>query len=536
MTDAVVIGAGPNGLVAANLLADAGWSVLVLDAAAEPGGAVKSAEVTAPHFVNDLYSAFYPLAVASPVFTSLALQEWGLGWTHAPAVLAHPTDDGRVVRLHRDPHATAEALDAYAPGDGQAWLDLVRGFETIREPLLAAMFRPFPPMAPTASLVRRLGAGDALRFARFCLLTARRWTEEVFGGVGAASLVTGNALHTDLGPESAGGALFGWLLSMLGQTVGFPVPVGGAGMLTDALVRRLEAHGGHIVCGQRVTRIDVRRNRAVGVRTTAGDEHGAAKAVIAAVDAPQLLGTMLDAGTLPARLLTELHRFQWDHATVKVDWALTGQVPWSSADLAGAGTVHLGGPIDALSTYAGHLAQGTVPDRPYLVLGQMTTADATRSPAGTESAWAYTHVPQRVRADAGGAGLSGRWDAREVDTVVARMEAEVERHAPGFRDRILARHVMGPLELESQNPSLFRGALNAGSAAMHQQLMLRPVAGLGRPELPIRDLYLASASAHPGGGVHGGPGSIAAVTALRNAGLLGPARRAVVTAALRAIY
>ena len=176
--------------------------------------------------------------------------------------------------------------------------------------------------------------------------------------------------------------------------------------------------------------------------------------------------------------------------------------------------------MDALTGYTSALAVGAVPARPYVVLGQMTTADASRSPAGTEAAWGYTHVPQRVQSDAGGDGITGRWDDREVQAVVDRIEAEVERHAPGFRELIMGRHVFGPLGLESADNNLFRGALNGGTAAVHQQLFWRPVPGLGRPELPVERLYLASASAHPGGGVHGGPGAIAARAALRNNGVL----------------
>jgi phytoene dehydrogenase-like protein len=536
VSDAVVIGAGPNGLVAANVLADAGWSVLVLEAADSPGGAVKSAEITAPGYVNDLFSAFYPLSVVSPAIASLRLDRWGLRWTQAPTVVAHPTDDGRTALIHRDPEATASVLDSYAAGDGDAWLTLVERFRAMQEPLLAALFRPFPPVVPAVRLLRRLGTAEALRFARFATQPLRRWTDESFDGVGAASLMAGNALHTDLGPDAAGSAVYGWLLAMLAQTVGFPVPVGGAGMLTEALVTRLHDRGGRLVCGAPVRQVVVRHGRAVGVRTADGDEHGASRAVLAAVDAPQLLVSLVGEEHLPARMREDLRRFQWDNATLKVDWALSGPIPWKDAECGLAGTLHLGGPVDALAGYASALASGLVPARPYVVLGQMTTADATRSPSGTESAWGYTHVPQRVRGDAGGAGITGRWDNREVAIAVDRLEAEVERHAPGFGDLVIGRHVFGPLGLEAADRSLFRGALNGGTAAIHQQLIWRPIPGLGRPELPVEQLYLASSSAHPGGGVHGGPGAIAARAALRNAGVLGPLRRATLRAGFRAVY
>jgi phytoene dehydrogenase-like protein len=536
MTDAVVVGAGPNGLVAANVLADAGWTVAVIEASDAPGGAVRSAEVTAPGFCNDLFSAFYPLAVASPIVAGLELEKWGLRWVHAPLVVTHPLRDGRVVTLSREPEVTAASLDAFAPGDGEAWLRLVARFRDLREDLVGALFRPFPPVAPAVRLLRTLGTAEALRFARFATMPLRRWSEETFNGVGAGALLAGNALHTDLGPDSAGAAVFGWLLCMLGQTDGFPVPVGGAQAFTDALVARLTEKGGRVVCRQPVREVVVRDGRAVAVRTPDGTEYVASRAVLAAVDAPQLFGAMLAPEHLPARLLDDLRRFQWDNGTVKVDWALGEPVPWADDRSSMAGTVHLGGDLDALTRYTSQLAVGAVPDEPYIVFGQMTTADPSRSPAGTEAAWGYTHVPQRVRYDAGGAGITGTWDEREVQAVVERLEAQVERFAPGFRDRILGRYVNGPLGLEQADRNLFRGALNGGTAGIHQQLIWRPVAGLGRAETPVDRLYLASASAHPGGGVHGGPGAIAARTALRDAGVLGPVRRGIRHAAHRAVY
>jgi phytoene dehydrogenase-like protein len=535
--DAVVIGSGPNGLVAANLLADAGWEVVVLEAADSPGGAIRTAEVTAPGFRNDLFSAFYPFGAASPVLSRLELHRFGLQWAHAPAVVAHPTDDGRVAVLHRDLDATAASLDAYSPGDGEAWREIAAQWQRIHGPLLEALFRPFPPVRPGIGLFRALGTAEALRFARFATLPLRRWAHERFGGEGAAALLAGNALHTDLGPDSAAAGIFGWLLCMLGQTVGYPVPVGGAGRLSDALVARLRAAGGQLVCGARVTGIVVRDGRAVAVRTADGRDVGATRAVIAAVDAPQLFGELVAPQHLPARMLDDLRRFQWDNGTVKVDWALSAPIPWDRPDIAGAGTVHVGGGLDRLTRYTTQLSVGAVPDDPYCVVGQMTTSDPSRSPAGTESAWAYTHVPQQVTCDAGEDGITGRWDAREVDVVVARVEAQMEQLAPGFKHLILARHVMGPRQLEDHDPILHRGALNGGTASIHQQLFWRPIPGLGRPETPVRSLYLASMSAHPGGGVHGGPGSIAATVALRDSGLLtGPLRRTAIRRAMRAVY
>jgi phytoene dehydrogenase-like protein len=514
MTDAVVIGSGPNGLVAAILLADAGWDVLLLEAQSEPGGAVRSAEVTVPGFVSDLYSAFYPLGMASPVMSRLGLDQHGLRWTHAPKVLAHPLPDGRAAVLSRDLDLTAANLDSFHPGDGDAWRRLYAEWDRLREPLLAALFTPFPPVRAGVRLTRTLGLSGALRFARFGTLSVRRLAQENFAGEAPGLLLAGNAIHTDLAPESAASGIFGWLLAMLGQTVGFPVPVGGAGQLTAALVSRLQAAGARLECNARVERVLVRDGRAVGVRTTDGREYTARRAVLADVDAPSLYLHLVGREHLPALLLADLERFQWDNATVKVDWALSRPIPWTAEGARGAGTVHVGGELDNLSRYCHALDLQLIPEQPFVILGQMTTADPTRSPAGTESAWGYTHVPWRVRGDVGGE-LSGDWSAAvERERFLDRLESQVESFAPGFRDCLLARHVQFPGEMEAHDGNLVGGAINGGTAGLHQQLIFRPVPGLGRPETPVTGLYLASSSAHPGGGVHGGCGANAARAAL----------------------
>ncbi|MEI7031704.1 NAD(P)/FAD-dependent oxidoreductase [Streptomyces pratensis] len=517
MADAVVIGSGPNGLVAANLLADAGWSVEVLEAQDEPGGAVRSDREVHPDYVSDVFSSFYPLAAASPVLARLDLHREGLRWSHAPRVLAHPLLDGRCAVLDRDRATTAEGLDGFAAGDGPSWLNLCRIWDRLGDDIVSALFSPFPPLRAGGALAARLRGAGGLRLARSLVLPVRRLGEEEFAGEGGRLLLAGNALHADLAPEAAGSGGFGWLMSMLGQFHGFPVPVGGSSALTSALVQRLRARGGHLRCGQRVTEVVVRRGRAVGVRTQSGEAVPARRAVLADVSAPCLYGTLVAPEHLPSRLFDDLRRFQWDFATFKVDWALSGPVPWSSPAAASAGTVHLAEDVDALTRWAAQIARGLVPDRPFLLLGQMTTADATRSPRGTESAWAYTHVPHTVKADAGADGLSGAWSLAERERMADRMEAQVERYAPGFRSLVRHRRILAPPTLQAADGNLHNGAINGGTASLHQQLVFRPVPGAGRSETPVKGLYLASASAHPGGGVHGAPGSNAARAALRSA-------------------
>ncbi|GHG25448.1 dehydrogenase [Streptomyces filamentosus] len=513
--DAVVIGAGPNGLVAANLLADAGWQVLVLEAQPTPGGAVRSDRGLDPAYVHDLFSAFYPLAAASPLIADLRLERYGLRWSRAPAVVAHPLPDGRCAVLASGPEETAASLERFAPGDGAAWERLYGLWDRIREDLLACLFTPFPPVRAGVRLAARLGRAEALRVARMMLLPARRFGEEEFAGEGGRLLVAGNALHADLAPESALGGGFGWLMSMLGQTYGFPVPRGGAQALTDALVRRLTDRGGTVRCGQEVGGIVVRSGRAVAVRTVDGTLVPARRAVLADLPAPLVYGRLLPPDELPPRLRADLERFQWDFSTVKVDWALSGPIPWRAEGPRTAGTVHLAGGMDELTLFAAHLAMHRVPRVPFLVLGQMTTADPGRSPAGTESAWAYTHVPQAIAGDAGDDALRGRWDEREREVFARRVEAQVERHAPGFTGLIRARRFLAPPDLEGLDAALVGGAVNQGTTSLHQQLLFRPLPGSGRPTTPVTGLYLASATAHPGGGVHGAPGANAARTALR---------------------
>ena len=519
---AAVIGAGHNGLVAANLLADAGWDVVVLEEQDHAGGAVHSDRTLHPDFVTDWFSAFYPFGAASPVLRALELQRHGLSWSHAPAVLAHLLPDDRCAVLSRDAGATAASVEEFGAGDGAVWLRLAEQFESIREPLLRAVFTPFPPVRAAVKLARLLGTAELLRLARFAVQPVRRAGEELFAGEGARLLWAGNAMHTDLSPESAGGAPYGWLLAMLGQSVGFPVPVGGSGALTAALLRRLQTVGGSVRTGAAVRAIEVDAGCARGVRLADG-ERIRADAVLADVAAPALYERLLDPAQLPPRLREDLRRFHWDNPTLKLNWALSAPIPWSARAAGQAGTVHLGGDMDGLTRFATELATGVAPADPFVVLGQMTTADRTRSPAGTESAWAYTHLP---------VGCTDADVARHAE----RIEEQVEKHAPGFGGLVLARRVQSPHDLEAADANLVGGAVNGGTASLHQQLFFRPVPGLGRAETPVDGLYLASSSAHPGGGVHGGPGANAARAAIRRARPAGTLRRRGLDAVFRRIY
>ncbi|TDV55086.1 phytoene desaturase family protein [Actinophytocola oryzae] len=521
--DAVVVGAGPNGLVAANVLADAGWRVLVCEAAPAPGGGVSSSELAAPGYVADHCSAFHPLAAASPALLSLRLEDHGLRWRHAPAVLAHVFPDGRHAVMSRRTEDTARSLGGFSPADEEAWHTEVAYWHRVRDDVLAALLTPFPPVRAGLRLARTLGAGDLLRLARMLTLPARTLADERFAGDGAKALVSGCALHTDLGPDDAAGGVFGWLLTMLGQDVGFPVPEGGAGRLTDALVSRLTSRGGRIDCARPVRSVVVAGGQALGVRDAAGELVRARRAVLADVPAPTLYRDLVGEAHLPARLVADLARFRWDHATVKVDWALSGPIPWSAGEVGGAGTVHLGADVNGMADFANDLACGRLPRDPFVLLGQMTTADPTRSPAGTEAVWAYTHAPR---------GLS--WTSGLLAGVADRIEGLVEAQAPGFRSLVVGRAVTGPADFEAHNPSLVEGAINAGTSAIHQQLVFRPLPGLGRADTVVDRLFLAGAAAHPGGGVHGAAGANAARAALARNGV--PGYRVAMAAAHRLLH
>lgn len=512
MPDAVVVGAGPNGLVAANVLADHGWSVAVLEAADAPGGAVRSEELIEPGFVNDVCSALYPLAVASPAIEPLGLERHGLRWRTAPVTVAHPASDGSCAILDTV-EGTSASLDEFAGGDGAAWRDLYSRWQQFHPHIVRALLTPFPPLRALAGIGLK-GRGRLLDVARLGVVPVRRLGDEQFHGPGAKRLLAGLALHADLLPESALGGFFAWLMAGLGQQYGFPVPEGGAGRLTAALVARLLDNGATLACRSPVVEVVVRRGRAVAVRTADGTTVDARRAVVADVDAVQLYMHLVAREHLPARTLDHVTRFHWDHATFKVDWNLDAPIPWSAAPARRAGTVHVAEDVNELTRAGASITTGQVPAEPFLVIGQQSMTDPTRQPLGKETAWAYTHLPRDIRGDDGPDRITGRWDVGDRDALADRIEQRIEALAPGFRALVRGRHVLAPVDFMAKDRNLVLGALNLGTAQLHQQVFFRPVPGLARSETPVAGLFLGSASAHPGGGVHGACGANAARAAL----------------------
>ena len=525
MADAVVIGAGPNGLVAANRLADAGWSVVVVEAAPWPGGAARTAELVEPGYRNDVASGFHPLGFVSPHIGGYGLEPYGLRWCRSPYALAHPGPDGSAPAIGGDVEATIATFTANGSGPAgpEGWRSLLTRWERTSDALIASLLDPFPPIRAGLQMAKVLFRHDPLDFSRFALLPVRRLIEETFGTGRAADLggrlLAGNALHADLSPEMSPSGILGWLLAMLAQDVGFPAPEGGAGAITDALVRRLEGRGGTVRCSSPATRVVIRGGRAVAVSVGGADPVtiDANRAVIADVGAPFLYRDLVGIDLVGPRIAGAIRRFQYDHATVKVDWTLDGPIPWHASEARQAGTIHVADDLDAMTLWSAQVAMGLIPARPYLVMGQLSMVDPTRQPAGKETAWAYTHVPQRVKGDAAdeaNAAITGEWDDGDGERLADRMEAEIERLAPGFRGLIRGRHLATPWSLSEDNPNLAGGAIGGGTTQLHQQFVFRPVPGLGRSETPIAGLFLGSASAHPGAGVHGACGASAARAAL----------------------
>lgn len=454
--DAVVIGSGPNGLGAAITLAREGLAVLVREAADSIGGGARTAELTLPGFHHDICSAVHPMAVASPLFCALPLAEHGLEWIHPPAALAHPLDDGTAVILEQSIEGTGKTLGSDAEAYRRLMEPLVEDW-----PRLSAML--LGPMRPLAG-VRHPGATS--RFGLLALRSARSLAQGHFRGERARALFAGLAGHSVLPLEALGSAAVALVLGMVAHTLGWPFPRGGSQRISDALASYFQFLGGGIVTGAPVNILD---------------DVPPARAVLCDVTPRQLLRIAGD--RLPSRFRRQLARYRYGPGAYKVDWALAGPIPWRAKECARAATVHLGGTLDEIAQSERAAWQGDHPERPYVLLVQPSLFDPTRAPAGRHTAWAYCHVPH-------GSGFA----------VADRIEWQVERFAPGFRDLILGRSVLDPAGLECHNANLVGGDITGGAQNLGQ-LFLRPTRRLYRT--PLGGLYLCSASTPPGGGVHG---------------------------------
>ena len=464
--DAVVVGSGPNGLAAAVELARNGQRVAVLEARSTIGGGARSAEITLPGFVHDLGSAIHPLGYASPFFRSLPLEEHGLEWIHPPTLLAHPFDDGTAAVLERSIEATAATL---GPDAGT--------YRRLMEPISADAGRIADFFVGRPSVLRHpLALATAgLR----SLSDARSLAEKLFETEKTRGLFAGNAAHSFLPLEQSPSAMFGLLLGTLGHAFGWPFPKGGSQKLADALASYLVSLGGEVYTGVPVESVDdVPRTRTVLFDVT-----------------PRLL---LDiAGQhFTERYRSGLKRYRYGPGVFKMDFALDGPVPWAAEECGRAGTVHLGGTLDEISAGESSVARGEHPERPFILLAQHSLFDRTRAPEGKHTVWAYCHVPNGSTFD-----------------MTERIEAQIERFAPGFRDLILAKSAAGTADLERWNPNLVGGDIVGGAMDL-RQLFTRPMPRINPYSTPADGLYICSSSTPPGGGVHGMCGFFAAKAAL----------------------
>ncbi|HXT00840.1 MAG TPA: NAD(P)/FAD-dependent oxidoreductase [Elusimicrobiota bacterium] len=462
-----MIGGGPNGLAAAVTLAREGADVTLIEARDEVGGAASSAALTLPGFTHDVCSAVHPLAAASPFLASLPLAAHGLRWITPPSALAHPLDDGTAALLENSVEGTAAGLGA----DG-------RRYRRLAAPLAAR----FPELAAEVLAPLHVPRRPAL-FARFGLLAGwpADWTARaLFREPKGRALFAGLAGHSVLPLESMASAAVAWILALAAASVGWPIPEGGSGRISAALASYFRFLGGRIVTGAEVRSLD---------------EVGPADAILCDLTPAQLL--RVAGKRLPGGYRRRLQAFRYGPGVFKLDWALRAPIPWAAPECARAGTVHLGGTLGEIAASERAPWAGRAPSRPFVLLAQPSLFDRTRAPAGAHTAWAYCHVPNGSSED-----------------MTERIEAQVERFAPGFRRLILARSARGPAELERRNANLVGGDITGGAQDL-AQLFLRPARGLYRT--PVRGLYLCSASTPPGGGVHGMCGFHAARAALADA-------------------
>jgi phytoene dehydrogenase-like protein len=461
---ATVVGAGPNGLAAAIVLAQAGLRVDVFEAEAQAGGAARTLGLTLPGFRHDFGSAVHPMAVGSPFFSALPLAAHGLEWIHSPSALAHPLDDGTAVLLERDFERGGETLGR----DAGAWRRLMEPFARAWPALAEEVLAPVHVLTRHPFLLARFGlAGlpSANTVANFCFKEAR-----------AKALFAGMAAHSFLSLDEPLSAAFAVLLGAAGHAVGWPIPRGGAQSITNALIARLETLGGRVHTSSRIEKLS-----------------DAADVTLCDVTPRQLL-QMSDTG-LSAGFRSKLEKFRYGMGAFKIDYALSAPIPWTAKDCGSAATVHLGGTAEEITASEAAARRGEIAERPFVLLAQPSLFDATRAPAGKHTAWAYCHVPHGSTVD-----------------MTEKIENQIERFAPGFRDCVLARRVLSPASLEAMDANLVGGDINGGAMDAGQFLFRPTVKGYATSSSKI---YLCSSSTPPGGGVHGMCGYHAAKLALK---------------------
>src|SRR5437867_10849054 len=466
--DAIVVGSGPNGLTAAVTLARAGCSVLVYEANATIGGGARSAELTLPGFLHDVCSAVHPLAAGSPFFKTLPLEKHGLTWIQPEIPLAHPLDNGSAACLYRDIDVTAEQLFDDSGAYRRLMKPLARNWENLSIEFLQPMLH-WPQHPITLAHFGILALCPATLLAS--LLFRREPARALFGGIAA---------HSFLPLQAPVSSAFGLVLGLAGHAMGWPIPRGGSQQISNALAAYLRELGGRIEVNHRIENLrDLPKSRAI------------------LLDVSVWEFLRIAGQQLPSRYRRKLQSFRHAPGVFKIDYALSSPIPWKSEACRRAGTIHVGGTISEIAAAEREAARGEIPERPFVLVAQQSLFDETRAPRGQHTLWAYCHVPFGCKVD-----------------VSARMEAQIERFAPGFRDCILARHALNTVDLEKSNSNLAGGDISGG-ATNFAQLIARPILSPTPYRTPLPGVYLCSASTPPGGGVHGMCGYHAARAALK---------------------
>ena len=465
--DALVVGSGPNGLSAAITIAQAGRSVLVLEANDTIGGGARSEELTLPGFAHDTCSAIHPMAVSSPFFSTLPLSEHGLEWVFPPSSVAHPLDDGTAIVLERSVEATSEALGEDSSAYEKLMAPFVADWDKLAPSLLGPLRLPRHPL-----LLARFG----LQAVRSALSVAMHQ----FRGERARALFGGLAAHSMLPLEKRTSAAFGLVLGITGHAVGWPLPRVGSQNIADSLASYLRSLGGEIVTNRRV--------ESVG-------ELPEARAILFDLTPRQLIRIVGD--RFPSRYRRSLAGYRYGPGVFKMDWALSNPIPWKAEDCARAATVHVGGTMAEIAASESAVWRGELTEKPFVLVAQQSLFDPTRAPAGKHTAWAYCHVPH-----------GSSFDMADI------IEGQIERFAPGFRSCILARSVISPELMEERNANYIGGDINGGVQDLGQ-LFTRPTFRRVPYSTPAKGIYICSSSTPPGGGVHGMCGYHAARAALR---------------------
>lgn len=464
--DAVVVGSGPNGFAAAIALAQAKLSVLLLEARDTYGGGMRSAEITLPGFTHDICSAIHPLALGSPFFSTLPLKEYGLEWIHPSAPLAHPLEDGHVAMLERSIEATGQWLGEDALAYKKLMQPLLDSWPDIFSDILGPLRFPSHPFAMA-------------RFACHAVRSAMSLTSKHFKGRLAKGLFAGLAAHSVMPLDRSLTAGFGLILGALGHTVGWPMARGGSQGIANALAAYFRALGGTLITGMNIQRLE---------------QLPPARAILFDLSPRQLLTIVGD--RFPSGYREKLEKYRYGPGVFKIDWALSHPIPWIAKECLRAGTVHLGGREEEIARSEREVWSGQHPERSYIIIAQQSLFDMARVPANKQSAWAYCHVPNGSNFD-----------------MTDRIESQIERYAPGFKDCILARCTKTAREMENYNPNYIGGDITGGVEDL-RQLFTRP-AGWWKPyATPIQGIYLCSSSTPPGGGVHGMCGYHAAQSVL----------------------